>query len=57
MAGRPLWRFARFHPAVGEPAVGDGALQPGEPGGEPDGAKAGPEAGGIERNTDAIRPQ
>jgi len=34
--------------AVSESATGDGPLPPGEAGGEPDGAKAGPQAGTIE---------
>ena len=44
MAGRSEW----------ETKSGDGALQPGEQSGQPDGAKARPKAGETERKADAI---
>ena len=40
--------------AVGKPAIGDGALQPGEQSRQPDGSKSRPEAGEIEREADAV---
>jgi hypothetical protein len=44
MAGRSEW----------ETKSGDGALQPGEQSGQPDGSKARPKAGETERKADAI---
>jgi hypothetical protein len=40
--------------SLGDPAVGDGALQPREPSDSPDGAKTEPEAGEIEIKADAV---